>query len=233
MICDFEKDIQRKVQSFWLCIFFRIFLLQTQICNMRNYTWIITKREVHKWGEDTGKEIRPMEKSGKQMADRLTEFVAILDCSRSIYGKEQGLINGFNQWLREQKKIKGEAFLTLALFGNECRILYSHMPIRYVRELDTFSCYVHGNTACYDAVEEVLSLVDQIRNERRIDYQTDILVYLFTDGLDNASIRCTEEEMENLLEQKRQEGWKILEEHGNASAGFEKALQIFEEMRGE
>ena len=176
-------------------------------------------------------QIRPNTELERYMAVKALEFVAILDCSRSMYGKEQGIIKGFNQWLKEQKKIQGEAFLTLALFGSKCQILYSHMPIRYVRELDSFTCYVYGNTACYDAVEEVVELLNQIQNERKEDYQAEVLTYLFTDGLDNASIRCTEEDMINIFEGKKQAGWKVLEEHKDAAAGFAKASQIFTEMR--
>ena len=48
-----------------------------------------------------------------------TELVFVMDRSGSMSGMEEHAVESFNRFLNEQKKVSGEAGLTLALFDNQ------------------------------------------------------------------------------------------------------------------
>ena len=93
------------------------------------------------------------------MEKKTTEFVYIIDRSRSMHGKEKEIIERFNHWLTQQKQKKSPFLVTLALCNEECELLYCRMPLKYVKPLDTFTYYTKGYTAYTDRAEEVLDLV--------------------------------------------------------------------------
>lgn len=84
------------------------------------------------------------------MEKKTTEFVYIIDRSRSMYGKEKEIIERFNHWLTQQKQKKSPFLVTLALCNEECELLYCRMPLKYVKPLDTFTYYTKGYTAYTD-----------------------------------------------------------------------------------
>ena len=69
-------------------------------------------------------------KEEKEMKKKATEMVCILDRSGSMYKKRKDTIGSFNQMLEKQKREPGEAYITTALFSDQCDVLYSHTPIR-------------------------------------------------------------------------------------------------------
>lgn len=69
------------------------------------------------------------------MKKKATEMVCILDRSGSMYKKRKDTIGSFNQMLEKQKREPGEAYITTALFSDQCDVLYSHTPIRETEEL--------------------------------------------------------------------------------------------------
>ena len=88
------------------------------------------------------------------MEKKTTEFVYIIDRSRSMHGKEKEIIERFNHWLTQQKQKKSPFLVTLALCNEECELLYCRMPLKYVKPLDTFTYYTKGYTAYTDRAEE-------------------------------------------------------------------------------
>ena len=87
------------------------------------------------------------------MEKKTTEFVYIIDRSRSMHGKEKEIIERFNHWLTQQKQKKSPFLVTLALCNEECELLYCRMPLKYVKPLDTFTYYTKGYTAYTDRAE--------------------------------------------------------------------------------
>ncbi len=52
------------------------------------------------------------------MNKNLTEIAFILDRSGSMASVTEAAITGFNEFLRDQQKVEGQARLTLVLFGD-------------------------------------------------------------------------------------------------------------------
>lgn len=160
----------------------------------------------------------------------IPEFICVLDRSLSMYRREKTIIQSFNRWLEEQQKNSGEALVTVALCNEKCELLYSRMPMQYVRQMDGFSYYVKGHTAYLDAVDEVLSLICRLRQENGTD-RSRVLFFMVTDGLDNSSIRVERNELEKRMESLYAKGWEILIGGKDIDSEFREASDMFLEMR--
>ena len=144
------------------------------------------------------------------MKKKATEMVCILDRSGSMYKKRKDTIGSFNQMLEKQKREPGEAYITTALFSDQCDVLYSHTPIRETEELTEQDYYIGGNTALFDAIGKVFHQTDSLLEGREGDYEEKVLVFIITDGMDNASVQYGRQQIKKLIEEKQKKGWVIL-----------------------
>lgn len=144
------------------------------------------------------------------MKKKATEMVCILDRSGSMYKKRKDTIGSFNQMLEKQKGEPGEAYITTALFSDQCDVLYSHTPIRETEELAEQDYYIGGNTALFDAIGKVFHQTDSLLEGREGDYEEKVLVFIITDGMENASVQYSRQQIKKLIEEKQKKGWVIL-----------------------
>lgn len=144
------------------------------------------------------------------MKKKATEMVCILDRSGSMYKKRKDTIGSFNQMLEKQKREPGEAYITTALFSDQCDVLYSHTPIRETEELAEQDYYIGGNTALFDAIGKVFHQTDSLLEGREGDYEEKVLVFIITDGMENASVQYGRQQIKKLIEEKQKKGWVIL-----------------------
>lgn len=144
------------------------------------------------------------------MKKKATEMVCILDRSGSMYKKRKDTIGSFNQMLEKQKREPGEAYITTALFSDQCDVLYNHTPIRETEELTEQDYYIGGNTALFDAIGKVFHQTDSLLEGREGDYEEKVLVFIITDGMENASVQYGRQQIKKLIEEKQKKGWVIL-----------------------
>lgn len=69
------------------------------------------------------------------MNKSLTEIAYILDRSGSMGTHRQAAIAGYNDFLQQQKKVPGQANLSLVLFSTDCTIPETATPISEAPEL--------------------------------------------------------------------------------------------------
>lgn len=141
---------------------------------------------------------------------KVTEMVCILDRSGSMYGKEKDTIRNYNEMLRKQKREEGEAYITTALFSDQCEVLYSHTPIASAKEMDDSTYYVYGNTALFDGIGRVFSQIDQTIADTGWGEEEKVLVFIITDGMENASRQYNGEQIHQMIEERQNRGWVIL-----------------------
>lgn len=144
------------------------------------------------------------------MKKKATEMVCILDRSGSMYKKRKDTIGSFNQMLEKQKREPGEAYITTALFSDQCDVLYSHTAIWETEELTEQDYYIGGNTALFDAIGKVFHQTDSLLEGREGDYEEKVLVFIITDGMENASVQYGRQQIKKLIEEKQKKGWVIL-----------------------
>lgn len=144
----------------------------------------------------------------KEEYKKISEVIYIIDRSRSMYGKEKEITESFNRWLAQQKQMKKEALVTLALCNEECELLYCRRPLKYVKPLDTFAYYTKGYSAYLDSAEEVLDLLSKLMPQEEKSRQ-DVSLYLITDGLDNVSSEVERERFKEKIQRLKESGWKV------------------------
>ena len=156
-----------------------------------------------------------------------------------MYGKEADTIGSYNKMLREQQQIPGKAYITTALFGDECEILCCHTPVGYAGELTAKDYFVKGNTALYDAVGKVFSVVTDSLHDMSPAYEKKVAVFIITDGMENASVRWRAPEIRTLIAEKRKKGWKIVFSERNRNPcgrpgkpGYQNRIQMYIRMTG-
>lgn len=146
------------------------------------------------------------------MKENLTELVFVLDKSGSMSSMSAESIGGFNAFLEAQKKLPGEAKLTLVLFDHEYSVIYSGKDIREVKPLDDKIYSPRGTTALLDAVGRTVDdvgkrLHDTVEQER----PSKVLVTILTDGLENASKDYTKKKLSEMISHQREKySWEFI-----------------------
>ena len=159
------------------------------------------------------------------MKKGLTELVMILDRSGSMRGLESDTIGGFNSMIEKQRKEEGEAYVSVVLFDNECEVPYDRVDIDKVEPMTDRQYYVRGCTALYDAVGGAIHHIGNIHKyAREEDVPEKTIFCIMTDGLENASMRYTADQVRRMIErQKEKYHWEFIYFGANIDAVSEAA----------
>jgi len=118
-----------------------------------------------------------------------THIVALLDKSGSMMSVQNDTIGGFNTFIEEQKKVPGEATITLVQFSDKCETTYSDVPLAHVAPLTALTYRPSGWTALNDALAKTVhdvgvKLAAKPENER----PSKVIFLVMTDGEENRSV---------------------------------------------
>jgi len=146
------------------------------------------------------------------MKKGLVEIVFILDRSGSMASIKNDAIGGFNSFLEEQKKVPGEANLTLVLFDHEYNLFYNGVKLQNAKPLDNSTYVPRGTTALLDAVgrtiDDVGVRLDSLPEEDRPEK---VIVGILTDGFENASKDYTNTRISEMIDlQQKTYNWEFL-----------------------
>lgn len=146
------------------------------------------------------------------MRKGLTELVFILDRSGSMSGLEADTIGGFNSMIAKQKKGEGEVLTSVVLFDDEAEVLHDRVDIFKVEPMNDNQYFVRGCTALLDAVGGAIHHIGNVQKyAREEDRPEKTLFIITTDGMENASKRCSYEDVKKKIErQKECYGWEFL-----------------------
>lgn len=122
------------------------------------------------------------------MKDNLTDITIVLDKSGSMAAVQGETINGFNEFLQDQKKAPGDANLTLMMFDTRDELLHDGVPIQKVPELTEVDYQPSGMTALYDAVMHAIhSTGKRLAAMPEKDRPGKVIFVIMTDGEENSS----------------------------------------------
>lgn len=125
------------------------------------------------------------------MKENSTAIVAILDASGSMNSLAKETIQGFNKFLDDQRKLPGEATLTLAIFSDpeKYKLVYNVVPLDAVTPLNDTVYRTNGYTALYDAVARTIDSVGaHLASKPEEERPSKVLVLIMTDGQENHSV---------------------------------------------
>lgn len=139
---------------------------------------------------------------------KITEIVCILDRSGSMSTLVEDTIGGFNSFISEQKKVKGDAFVTLVIFDNKYEVIYDRIPIQDCPELTNNEYFARGTTALLDAIGKTINNTTQEIKNEAIDK---VIFAITTDGYENSSKEYRLKSIKTLVDSKiNKDKWEFL-----------------------
>jgi len=146
------------------------------------------------------------------MKDNLTEIVVILDRSGSMSGLRDDAIGGFNSFIEDQRKVPGDALVTLVQFDHEYEEVYGGKPLPDVPLLDATTYSPRGSTALLDAMGRTMNDVGtRLASMDGADRPGKVIVVVITDGHENASNEFTHDKIKEMVEhQKDAYNWEFV-----------------------
>ncbi len=122
-----------------------------------------------------------------QQVNRVTTIIEfILDETGSMSNCLKSTINGFNNFIQEQKELDNQCLMTLTKFNaNGLKTPYSDIDVNIVPKLTEENFIPGYNTNLYDTIIERISQ----RHTKLLDWdeKPQVLFVVMTDGYDNAS----------------------------------------------
>jgi hypothetical protein len=154
-------------------------------------------------------------------------LAVVLDRSGSMAGIADEIVGGFNELLAEQRRQPDGALITLAQFdsADPFELLIDRVPLREVLDLDRGDYQPRGATPLYDAIGRMIAHLDATMAGR--EYETDQVVALITDGMENDSSEHTRSSVFDLVEQRRKDGWAFVFLGANQDAYAEGETMAF------
>ena len=117
-----------------------------------------------------------------------TYIIMLLDRSGSMVSLREDTIGGFNSFVEEQRKVPGEAVLTLAQFDDKFKICYKALPLAEVPKLTEETFVPRGSTALRDAAARLMISAGQhLSTMKEEDRPENVIFVIITDGKENSS----------------------------------------------
>lgn len=130
----------------------------------------------------------------------LVEIVNIIDRSGSMASIRDDAIGGFNSFLDDQKKVPGEAKVTLVLFDHEYLLVHDGVDINDVPNLDEKSYIPRGWTALYDAIGRAINTVgERLARTPEEERPEKVIVSILTDGEENHSTEFSVDQVKDMI----------------------------------
>ena len=140
------------------------------------------------------------------------EIIAILDRSYSMVGSEDNTVKGFNAFIKDQRDLSDDCAVTLILFDDKYDVIYKALPIAEVPKLTRETYIVRGSTALNDAICKATNDAGlRFSKAKKKNKPKNVIVYIATDGLENASKEFTKKDVNKLIKQQENEwGWEYI-----------------------
>lgn len=144
--------------------------------------------------------------------ENYVKIVNIIDKSGSMSSMIDMAINGFNEFIIEQKSIEGDALVSTVLFNNQYHILYEDKELKDCYLLDKDNYKPGGTTALYDSIgKSINNELDKLGNLPKEERPEKTLCVILTDGYENASKSFNREQIKELIgEMKEDFKWEFI-----------------------
>jgi uncharacterized protein YegL len=146
------------------------------------------------------------------MNTNLTEIIAILDRSGSMEELTADTIGGYNSFVKEQQKVDGEAVLTTVLFDDKYELLHDRVDIKKVKPITGKEYFARGTTALLDAMGKTITTTgSKLSNIEEAERPGKVIVFIMTDGEENASVEYSKEKVKEMVElQRNTYSWEFI-----------------------
>ncbi|MBV6501391.1 MAG: hypothetical protein CJBNEKGG_03902 [Prosthecobacter sp.] len=140
------------------------------------------------------------------------EIAYVLDRSGSMQPMQEPAVAAFNDFLKAQLEVPGEARLTLVQFDDQYEVPVAAMRLQDVPQLTAVTYVPRGSTALLDAIGRTIKDLDtRLQKLPTAQQPAQVILAIFTDGMENASTEYTAKHISDLIHLYRTEkGWEFL-----------------------
>tara|TARA_R110000803_G_scaffold40054_4_gene86224 strand:- start:200 stop:814 length:615 start_codon:yes stop_codon:yes gene_type:complete len=132
----------------------------------------------------------------------------LLDRSGSMETCIADTIGGFNAFVREQAPT---STMSLYLFNNYFEIVYENKKLKDIEKLTISTFRPRGGTALLDAIARTIEQVEQNNAQRWADFdEVGNVIVILTDGDENSSTKYNKKEINDVISNKKAQGWKFV-----------------------
>jgi uncharacterized protein YegL len=144
--------------------------------------------------------------------ENLTEIAFVVDRSGSMVSKVDDAIGGFNSTIEDQKKVEGDARVTVVLFDHEISTIVDAKDINDVPPLNRETYVPRGSTRLRDAIGQTIASVgERLAGEPEEERPGKVIVVVLTDGFENASQEYGVDQLKDMIEtQKNEYSWEFV-----------------------
>lgn len=141
--------------------------------------------------------------------DQLTEIVLIVDRSGSMHTIKADAEGGINSFVEEQKKVPGDATLTLVQFDTTYEVIHENKPIA---DVPPYELKPGGGTALLDAIgKTITSHKTRVDNTPEPNRPGKIIYVIVTDGEENSSHEYARPQINELITGRRDaDSWEFI-----------------------
>lgn len=138
----------------------------------------------------------------KSFSKRQVDVMFVFDRSGSCEGTESDMMIGFNNFIKHEKEMRNDDYITVSLFDDRNEIPYFRTPVKDVRGLEY---QVRGSTAFFDSLVN-----DLTKLEKKKDDNTEVIVVIMTDGEDNSSHLYNVTDTQEIISRLKNKGWNFI-----------------------
>ena len=143
---------------------------------------------------------------------KTTDITIILDRSGSMDTIKNATIEGFNSFIKKQKKGDFHTNLTFVQFDDEYEKVYEQKDIKTVEYLNSKTYNPRGTTALLDAIGITInSTKKRIKNLDKSKKPRNVVITIITDGYENASVEYSTKAIFNMIHKReKNDNWNFL-----------------------
>ena len=143
-------------------------------------------------------------------AARPTDITIVLDRSGSMQTTKSDTIGSFNSFLAEQRKVTGQATVSLVQFDDQYEPAYEGRPLDDAPDLTDDTYVPRGMTALLDAIGRTIVRTDE-RFAKQGNRAELVIFVIITDGHENASKEYDREKVFKLIRSyEREHNWQFV-----------------------
>jgi len=137
------------------------------------------------------------------MKKEFTRIAIILDRSGSMESCKESTVSGFNEFIRNQKKIPGEATVKLVQFDDQYETVFDKR-LENCPELTQSTFVPRGSTALLDAQgRTIVELGQELAALPEQERPSKVIVVTLTDGQENASKEYSLDKIGAMIQEQR------------------------------
>jgi len=141
-----------------------------------------------------------------------TDIIFILDRSGSMGSIKSSTIEGFNKFITDQKKVKGEAVMSLYQFDDKFDVIYENKDIKNTPLLNDETFVPRGMTSLYDAIGKTINNTgERLRKTKESERPDKVIFVILTDGQENNSTDYNENKINEMIKHQTEKyNWQFI-----------------------